>query len=80
MTKAKIAITIEQATLSKIDQLVASSVYKNRSQLIQESVNSILMKIEKTRLAQELSKISIEEEQALAEEGIEGDFSEWPEY
>ena len=80
MTRAKIAITIEQGTLSKIDQLIANSVYKNRSQLIQESVNSILMKIEKTRLAQELSKISIEEEQALAEEGIEGDFSEWPEY
>ena len=80
MARAKIAITIDQETLLKVDGLVSTAVFKNRSQMIQEAVIDKIMKIEKTRLARELSKIDIHEEQKLAEEGMEGELSQWPEY
>ncbi len=76
----KIAITIEHATLCKLDQLVKKRVYPSRSKAIQEAVQEKLDKMERTRLARECAKMNIEEERAFAEEGMSGELSEWPEY
>jgi metal-responsive CopG/Arc/MetJ family transcriptional regulator len=80
MAKAKIAVTINKEIVSRIDRLVKNREYSNRSQAIEEAIKEKLLKIDKYRLAKELSKLNITEEKELAEEGIEGDAKEWAQY
>ncbi|MDM8538331.1 ribbon-helix-helix domain-containing protein [Desulfobacterales bacterium HSG17] len=70
MTAAKIAITIDQKILNKLDILVSSQVFPNRSKIIQEAVFEKLDRIEKNRLARECMKLDSDYEQALSEEGF----------
>ena len=44
------------------------------------AVDEELERLEKSRLARECVKLDPETEQSPAEEGIEEDFSAWPEY
>jgi metal-responsive CopG/Arc/MetJ family transcriptional regulator len=76
----KIAITIEEELLEKLDRLVASNVFSNRSKAIQEAVQEKLSRINRSRLARECAKLDPQVEQALAEEGIAQDLGEWPKY
>lgn len=78
MSSAKIAITMRQELVSRIDRLVAARAFPNRSQAIQRAVEEKLERLEKSRLARECAKLDRKEEQALAEET--GDLTEWPEY
>ncbi len=80
MTMAKVAISIEKATLEELDELVKSNVFPSRSKAIQEAVAEKLNRLKKTRLAEECAKLDPSEEQALAEEGLGAEYSEWPEY
>jgi len=80
MATAKIAITIEENILNRLDLLVKSHTFPNRSKAIQEAVKEKLNKIEKNRLEAECSKLNPEFEQALADEGISTEIDEWPEY
>jgi len=80
MTKAKIAITIEDNLLESLDFLVQNRVFKNRSQAINEALKEKLSKIKKTRLEKECKKLSIQEEQEWAELGLEEDLKEWSQY
>jgi Arc/MetJ-type ribon-helix-helix transcriptional regulator len=80
VTVTKIAITIDEKTLSQLDQLVKMQVFPNRSKAIQEAVEDKLKRMERSRLALECSKLDPDFERALAEENISKDFSEWPEY
>ena len=80
MSTAKIAITIEEDLLGKLDRLVSSKVFPNRSKAIQEAVQEKLSRVNKSRLARECAKLDPKFEKALAEEGISLDMSEWPEY
>ena len=80
MAVSKIAITLENDTLKKIDMLVKSKLFPNRSRAIQEAVAEKLKRIEKSRLAQECAKLDHEFEQSLAEEGFSMELEEWPEY
>lgn len=57
MSKAKVAITIEEETLEKIDNLIKPHIFPNRSQAIQEAVVEKLARIEKSRLAAECAKL-----------------------
>ena len=77
---SKIAITIDQNTLNRLDLLIKSHKFPNRSRAIQEAVTEKLQRIEKTRLARECSKLNPKFEQELAEEGFEAEMEEWPEY
>jgi metal-responsive CopG/Arc/MetJ family transcriptional regulator len=76
----KIAITIEEELLEKLDRLVASNVFSNRSKAIQEAVQEKLSRVNRSRLARECAKLDPQVEQALAEEGIAQDLGEWPKY
>ena len=67
---SKIAITIDDNTLKRLDILIKSKFYPNRSKAIQEAVAEKLMRIEKSRLTQECAKLNPEFEQSLAEEGF----------
>jgi len=80
MAASKIAITIDDNLLKRLDMLVKSNCFPNRSKAIQEAVTEKLMRIEKSRLARECDKLDPEFEQSMAEEGISTELEEWPEY
>jgi metal-responsive CopG/Arc/MetJ family transcriptional regulator len=79
MTVQKIAITIDETLLKRVDRLVAEDRFPSRSRAIQEAVREKLERIESNRLARELAKLDPIFEQKLAEEDL-GDSLEWPEY
>lgn len=80
MGSAKVAITIDEDTLHRLDRLVKEHVFPNRSKAIQEAVQDKIKHLEKSRLARECAKLDPSYEQALADEGISEDVNEWPEY
>jgi metal-responsive CopG/Arc/MetJ family transcriptional regulator len=80
MAASKIAITMEKEMLKRLDMLVKSSIFPNRSKAIQEAVAEKLNRMEKSRLAQECAKLDPKFEQSLAEEGFISELEEWPEY
>lgn len=80
MAKEKIAITLEELSISELDRLVKEKVFRNRSQVIQETVFEKIQRLKKTRLATESSKLNPEYERQLSEEGLESDLKEWPDY
>ena len=80
MAASKIAITLDSNMLKRLDILVKSNLFPNRSKAIQEAVAEKLMRLEKSRLAQECAKLDPDYEQSLAEEGFSLELEEWPEY
>ena len=69
MARAKIAISLDEHTLDRLDQLVRARVFPNRSQAIQEAVVEKLSRLEHGRLARECAKLDPAFEKSLAEEG-----------
>lgn len=80
MSRAKVAISLDESTLERLDKLVERAVFSNRSQAIQEAVAEKLARMERSRLARECAKLDPAFEKALAEEGLSEDAAEWPEY
>lgn len=80
MSSAKVAITLEQDLLAKLDQLVKGKQFPNRSKAIQIAVIEKLNRMEKSRLAVECSKLNPTEEIEMAEEGMPADCESWPVY
>ena len=80
MGRSKVAITIDETLLEKLDQLVKKAVFRNRSQAIQIAVKEKLERVDKSRLARECSKLDPDFEKALAEEGLSEEIQTWPEY
>ena len=80
MGASKIAITLEKDMVKRLDMLVKSNIFPNRSKAIQEAVAEKLKRMEKSRLARECAKLDPEFEQSLAEEGFASELDEWPEY
>ena len=80
MSTAKVAITIDQTILARLDQLVKRKVFPNRSRAIQEAISDKLARLEDNRLARECAKLNPKFEQSLAEEGMAQELHEWPEY
>lgn len=80
MPRAKIAITLEESLLERIDALVDDRTYPNRSRAIEQAVVEKLDRDVRGRLARECAKLDPAEERALADAGLAKDFSEWPEY
>ncbi|MCP5050971.1 MAG: ribbon-helix-helix protein, CopG family [bacterium] len=80
MSSSKIAISIDQSLLEKIDRLVKERIFPNRSKAIQEAVKEKIDRLDKSRLAIECAKLDPAFEQSLADEGLIGDIESWPEY
>ena len=80
MATSKIAITIDQNLLYRLDSLVKSERFTNRSRAIQEAVAEKLARIERSRLAQECAKLDPKFEREIAEKGFAAEMNEWPEY
>ncbi|MDD2252521.1 MAG: ribbon-helix-helix domain-containing protein [Dehalococcoidales bacterium] len=80
MGKAKIAITLDKQSIGEVDRLVKEHIFKNRSQAIQEAIGEKLLRLKKTRLISESSKLDMMFEKELSDEGLATDVKEWPEY
>lgn len=80
MSTEKIAITIEDKTLIRLDTLVKNRVFPSRSRLIQEAIREKLERLDHSRLAKECAKLDEKFEKSMAEEGMSEELSEWPEY
>jgi metal-responsive CopG/Arc/MetJ family transcriptional regulator len=80
MTRAKVAISLEENTLTRLDRLVRAQVFPNRSRAIQEAVEEKLSRLDRSRLARECARLDSAFEKALAEEGLSDELEQWPEY
>ena len=80
MRETKVAITIEEGVLARVDALVKRRVFSNRSRAIQEAVQEKLERLERTRLAEECAKLDPAFERSMADEGLSEELSAWPEY
>ncbi|MDD5309441.1 MAG: ribbon-helix-helix domain-containing protein [Deltaproteobacteria bacterium] len=80
MRHAKIAITLDEDLLRDIDRLVERRQFPNRSKAIQQAVAEKIDRMSHGRLARECAKLDPSFEKALAEEGLQEDLREWPEY
>jgi len=80
MSTAKVAITLDQNLLKRLDRLVRNRMFENRSRAIQEAVSEKLARLERNRLARECAKLDKKFEQTMAEEGLSLEVGEWPEY
>jgi Arc/MetJ-type ribon-helix-helix transcriptional regulator len=76
----KVAISLEDGLLRRVDALVGRKVFPNRSKAIAEAVREKLQRLDRSRLARECAKLDPKFEQALAEEGLSRELDEWPEY
>jgi len=80
MSTTKVAFTLDEKTLDRLDRLVKARVFPNRSRAIQEAVEEKLERLERSRLARECTKLDPAFEQAMAEEGMSEELGQWPEY
>ncbi|MBI4443070.1 MAG: ribbon-helix-helix protein, CopG family [Acidobacteria bacterium] len=80
MSTLKVAITLDEKTLTKLDRLVKAHVFPNRSKAIQQAVEEKLDRMDRRRLARECSKLDPHFEKKLAEEGLSQELAQWPEY
>ena len=80
MATAKIAISLDEGTVKRLDRLVKNRIFPSRSKVIQDAVEEKLKKLGKGRLARECAKLDPEFEKALAEEGLSAEVEQWPEY
>ena len=80
MAKSKVAVSLDESLLNRLDRLVRKAVFPNRSQAIQAAVEEKLERLERSRLARECAKLDPDFEKSLAEEGLSEELSGWPEY
>ncbi len=80
MSSAKIAITIDQTLLERLDRLVKERRFPSRSRALQDALRDKLDGMDRGRLARECAKLDQAEESQLAEEGMAFELEQWPEY
>ena len=80
MSAAKIAISLNENLLRKLDLMVRERIYPNRSKAIEDAVQDRILRFDRGLLARECAKLDPKEEQALAELGLGTEGTEWPEY
>jgi Arc/MetJ-type ribon-helix-helix transcriptional regulator len=78
MSTAKVAITIDKATLARLDQLVKRKVFPSPSSAIQQAISNKPARVERSRLARECARLDPRFEESLAEEGMSLEPHEWP--
>ncbi len=80
MGRNKVAITVNQNTLDRVDQLVSQHIFPSRSRAFEEALEEKLRRLDKSRLARECARLDTAFEKSLAEEGLSREIDEWPEY
>ena len=77
---AKIAVSIDQKVVHRLDGLVLKGFFPSRSKAIQVAIENQLQKLDRSRLAIECAKLDPKLEQKMAEEGMQYEVEQWPEY
>jgi Arc/MetJ-type ribon-helix-helix transcriptional regulator len=72
MGAVKVAITIEEELLERIDGLVQRRKFPSRSRAIQEAVRDKLDRLDRGRLARECTKLDRASEQKMADGSGDG--------
>ncbi len=80
MTRAKLAITLDEQTVVEVDSLVKRRIFPNRSRIIELAVREKLDRLAKGRLAEQCALLDPSFEKALAEEGMGEELDQWPAY
>jgi metal-responsive CopG/Arc/MetJ family transcriptional regulator len=80
MPAAKVAISLDEDILARLDRLVRQEAFPNRSKAIEAAVKEKLERLDRSRLARECAKFDPAFEKSLADEGLSGELGEWPEY
>ena len=80
MPVAKIAVSIDQKVVHRLDGLVRKGLFPSRSKAIQEALECQLSRLDRSRLAVECAKLDRKQERAVAEEGMGIEVEQWPEY
>jgi len=80
MPTTKVAISMDEEVLERVDELVEERVFPNRSRAIQQAVEEKLNRLERGRLARECAKLDPKFEVAMAEEGLSAESDDWPAY
>jgi len=77
---AKVAITLDEELLVRLDRLVAEQRFPSRSRAIQDALREKLDRMDRSRLARECAKLNPRFEQQLADESLGEDSATWPKY
>lgn len=80
MPRSKVAVSLDERALERVDRLVREGVFPSRSRAIEAALEEKLERLERTRLARECAKLDPAEERALAEEGMSEELAAWPAY
>lgn len=80
MSATKIAITLDEELVRRIDRMVRERKFPSRSRAIQLAVQAQIDRLDRRRLARECAKLDPAYEQQVAEEGAAYDLESWPEY
>ncbi len=80
MSTTKVAITLDEELLQRIDRMVAERKFPSRSRAIQLAVKAQIDRLDHRRLSRECAKLDPKYEQQVAEEGAAYDLASWPEY
>ncbi len=80
MSTTKVAITLDEKLLERIDRLVAERKFPSRSRAIQLALQAQIDRLDRRRLARECAKLNRSHEQQLAEEGVAEGLAKWPEF
>ena len=80
MPTTKVAISLDEQVLERVDELVQERVFPNRSRAIQQAVEEKLDRLGRGRLARECAKLDANIEVAMAEEGLSAESGDWPAY
>ena len=80
MPVAKIAVSIDEKVVHRLDGLVRKGFFPSRSKAIQQALENQLSRLDRSRLAIEYSRLSALQEGRLAEEGMNLEVEQWPEY
>ena len=80
MSATKVAISMDETLLQRLDRLVKTRSFRSRSQMVQEAVSEKISRMDKGARVRECAKLDRKSEQAMADEGLATEISEWPKY
>jgi len=71
---------MDKEILKHLDRLVKERLFPNRSKAIQDAVEQKLGRLERNRLTRECAKLDPSFEKEMADEGMDEELKQWPEY
>ena len=66
MNATKVAVSMDESLLQRLDKLVKQHAFRSRSQAVRQAVSEKISRLDKSRLARECAKLDRKTEQAMA--------------